>query len=293
MDEESSRKKRVAARGWLTRAIKRLDEVLHNEDSERIDIEEALGELNKRVDNLEEIQAAVEMFIAKEEELEVDMGEAGEYFDKASQLKVRANKKLSKLVDNDSMSVSSHSGSNQVAKLPKIQLPKFRGDITQFKEFWDQFSATIDESEIPVVTKFTYLKSLLEGEAKATIDGLTLTQEHYKVACDILQERFGRKELVVFSHIQSLLNLKPDGRHNDNLSKLKNMMDQVNIHVRSLEALGIDGSTYGVTLTPVILSRLPSDVRMEWAREGKGKESDLEWLLEFLRTEIERRERAD
>ena len=53
------------------------------------------------MDNLEEIQAAVNIFIEKEEDLEVDIGEAGEYCDKASHLKVRANKKLSKLVDND------------------------------------------------------------------------------------------------------------------------------------------------------------------------------------------------
>ena len=43
----------------------------------------------------------------------------------------------------------------------------------------------------------------------------------------------------------------------------------------------------------MILSRLPNDIRMEWAREGAGKESDLEYLLSFLKKEIERRERAD
>ena len=116
-----------------------------------------------------------------------------------------------------------------------------------------------------MVTKFTYLKGLLEGEAKDTIDGLTLTEEHYRVACDILQERYGRRELVVFSHIQRLLNLKPDEKCNESLPKLKRIMDHVNVHVRSLEALVIDGSTFGVTLTPVILSRLPIDFRMDWA----------------------------
>ncbi len=32
---------------------------------------------------------------------------------------------------------------------------------------------------------------------------------------------------------------------------------------------------------------------MEWAREGHGKEGDLNFLLDFLKREIERRERAD
>lgn len=43
----------------------------------------------------------------------------------------------------------------------------------------------------------------------------------------------------------------------------------------------------------MLLSRLPTDIRMEWAREGEGKESDLTWLLAFLKREIERRERAE
>ena len=45
-------------------------------------------------------------------------------------------------------------------------------------------------------------------------------------------------------------------------------------------------------LIPLILSRLPQDIRLEWSREGKGKESDLKFLLEFLKGEIQRRERS-
>ena len=52
------------------------------------------------------------------------------------------------------------------------------------------------------------------------------------------------------------------------------------------------GDQYGVILTPLILSRLPQDVRLEWAREGEGRESDLDWLLTFLASEINRRERS-
>ena len=51
-------------------------------------------------------------------------------------------------------------------------------------------------------------------------------------------------------------------------------------------------SGYGVILTPLILSRLPQDVRLEWAREGQGRESDLDWPLTFLASEINRRERS-
>ena len=54
----------------------------------------------------------------------------------------------------------------------------------------------------------------------------------------------------------------------------------------------VTGEQYGVILTPLILSRLPHDIRMEWARDGESHESDLEYLLTFLDKEIKRRERS-
>ena len=68
--------------------------------------------------------------------------------------------------------------------------------------------------------------------------------------------------------------------------------DDLQAHTRSLDALGIDGDKYGVILTPLILSRLPQDIRVEWFREGKGHESDLTFLLEFLQSEIQGRKRS-
>ena len=47
---------------------------------------------------------------------------------------------------------------------------------------------------------------------------------------------------------------------------LRAIQDELLMHVRSLESLGIKGNKYGVLLTPVILSCLPNDIRMEWAR---------------------------
>ena len=62
--------------------------------------------------------------------------------------------------------------------------------------------------------------------------------------------------------------------------------------MRSLEALVISGKQYGVVLMPMILSRLPPELLMEWARDSEEREGDLEWLLIFLHGEIARRERS-
>ena len=62
--------------------------------------------------------------------------------------------------------------------------------------------------------------------------------------------------------------------------------------MRSLETLGVSGDIFGVILTPLVLSRIPQDIRLEWAREGEGRASDLGFLLDFLYKEIKRRERS-
>ena len=114
-------------------------------------------------------------------------------------------------------STSSHVGR---ARLPKLELPKFSGNYLEFTSFFDKFLAVVDESELPAITKFTYLQSLLTREAFASINGLTVTDDNYPVAKEILTKRYGRKERIIFSHIQTRLSLQVDCRKSNGLWSL-------------------------------------------------------------------------
>ena len=156
-----------------------------------------------------------------------------------------------------------------------------------------QWGAAVDDNcELPDITKFSYLLSLLKSEARMAVQGLSLTAANYRTACDILGKRYGRPEriIILFSHLQELLTLSVPRK--PNVTDLWRMYDDLQAHVRSLDALGISGEQYGVVLTPLILSRLTPELRLEWARDGEGHESDLLFLLDFLQREIERRERS-
>lgn len=78
--------------------------------------------------------------------------------------------------------------------LTKLILPKFSGDVLHWQEFWDQFSAIVDQSDIPVVNKFAYFKSLLDGVAHECIEGLALTEQNCETAKVLLTQRFGRRK---------------------------------------------------------------------------------------------------
>ena len=153
-------------------------------------------------------------------------------------------------------------------------------------KFWDQFVAADDSTDLHDVSKFSYLRASLEGEPKAAIQGLSLTSAHYASACKILKDRFGR----IFTHIQKLLNLSVPSECS--VSALWKLDDDLQAHTRNLATLGIDGDKYGFILTPLILSRVPQELRLEWSSDGKGHESDIKFLLSFLEKEIQRRERS-
>ena len=56
--------------------------------------------------------------------------------------------------------------SSSLPKLPKLQLPKFGGRVTEWSSFWDLYDSAIhSNSSISKVNKFNYLQTLLEGNA--------------------------------------------------------------------------------------------------------------------------------
>ena len=296
MAEQASRK-RAACRGWVTRASHALEKLLVQDRSSRFAVEltDCIEQFDRRLANLDAAQDEYELTLdaTETDAFDAAIEDASVFRDNARKPRIQATSVLMEVCGGSSGGRDGSEGTQGSlvdVKLPKIQLPSFSGDVTEWQTFWDQYEATIDKSELPVISKFTYLRSLLKGEALQCIQGLSMTALHYSSACDILKERYGRKERIIFAHVQALLNVTVSNK--STVSSLRKVYDELQGHVRSLAALEIDGKQYGVILTPLILSRLPADIRLEWARDGSQHESDLDFLLKFLESEIQRRERS-
>ena len=171
--------------------------------------------------------------------------------------------------------------------LPTLELPKFNGDIREFYPFWQQFRVCVDEQSLPAVVKFCYLVGTLEGEAKNTLRGLPITGENYEKAKIHLEQRYGHKQSIIFSHIQELLYLAEPA--SSKVADLQPFYDNVVANVRSLETLGITEQQLEVILTPVLITKLPEDVRVEWSRVSEDREMDLSFAMNFLQNEVMRR----
>ncbi|KAG1672966.1 snRNA-activating protein complex subunit 3 [Nymphon striatum] len=285
-------RKRSAARGWLTRAAKNCEKgveelrTLHSPEYEEI-----IQNFNNRLLIWDNLQSDYESFI-EIESMDALIEEAATYREecKRSQLTlISAWEEMHKSSETHNQDRSTSFSESKI-RLPKLDLPRFDGNIMEFTNFWQQFEACVEDQDYPVISKFNYLISLLRGEAKRVLEGLPVTEENYQEAKNIIKKRYGRKELIIFSHVQSLLGLEvPTCNRVKQLSQFRDMLVA---HVRALSAHDIKSENFGVILTPIILSRIPEEMRLEWSRDCEGKEADLDHLMTFLEKEINRRERC-
>lgn len=124
------------------------------------------------------------------------------------------------------------------------------------------------------------------------ISGLSLATANYATAREQLQSRHRWKEHLILAHIQELLMtpFSQPGKQKDNATHLWMLQDKLLSHKCGLEGLGTSGEQYRVILTPLVISQLPAELRMEWAHKGEGHKGDLDFLMEFLHMEIRHRE---
>ena len=165
-------RKRTACKGWATRSANSLKDYLQRDDITKVKLGELISDFDKRLEALDCVQTQVEMSFEDLDALLADIEVSGNYRDSICETRLKALECFEKLsvtnpLEADVTSVTS-TGTADV-KLPKLSLPKFSGDVLQWQSFWDQFTAVVDSSDIPDISKFSYLRSLLEGEAKQSI----------------------------------------------------------------------------------------------------------------------------
>ena len=77
---------------------------------------------------------------------------------------------LAGLIQTPSGGISQQPMNQFKANLPKLILPKFRGDVTTWKGFWESYKSAVHDNEsISKIDKFSYLRSLLEGATSQAI----------------------------------------------------------------------------------------------------------------------------
>ena len=169
-------------------------------------------------------------------------------------------------------------------RLPKLDLPQFDGDVLQWNTFWDSYESTIHyNSTLTPIQKFSYLKAQLVGTAAQTVAGFALTNANYDTAVGLLRERFGQPQKTINAHMKALMDL-PSPRNE--LISLRNYGGYLETFLRGLECLGQTQDMYGALLVPIIISKLPIEIRKNIAREYDCDNINLKTLRAAIAKEV-------
>ena len=129
------------------------------------------------------------------------------------------------------------------AKLPKLVITKFKGTPADWLRFWGQFAAEVDATNVSQITKFSYLKELLEPQVRSSIDGLPFTTEGYERAKNILKTKFGKESEIVNAYVSSIMSLPVI--HGANPNKVSQFYEKLCSSVQALETMGKLGEVNG------------------------------------------------
>jgi len=108
---------------------------------------------------------------------------------------------------------------------------------------------------------------------------------------EILEQRFGRLQQIISAHMDEILKIQPCS--SDQPSLLQFLYDKLSVHVRGLSSLGVTAQEYGSLLIPIIMSKLPNEIRLEIARKSTTDVWKISELLETIKGEIEAREASE
>ncbi|XP_045463814.1 uncharacterized protein LOC123673372 [Harmonia axyridis] len=180
-------------------------------------------------------------------------------------------------------SISSAYSDKQLAKLPALVLPQFSGSVENWLEFRDIFNSLIENNRsLDDVQKFYYLKSCLKGEASHIIESIAITKDNYKIAFNLLKERYENKKLIVERYINILLHASPIQKENS--TELRKLHDSFISTLRSLKGLGQPTEHWDTFMVYLLVSKFDSRTRRDWENlKIQGELPTLKEISSFLK----------
>ena len=176
------------------------------------------------------------------------------------------------------------------AKLPKLTITPFKGTCLDWFRFWEQFEAEVDKTKMATISKFSYLRELLDDQPKKEIIGLPFSEEGYTQAKEILKKKYGNISEIIQAHGREILKLPTITTVN--LKQIHEFYRSLNVSVNSLKTLNkLDTAEILVLETLGKLGPVKADlIRTDPNWQGWGFEKLLEVLRDYTLRNPEKEE---
>lgn len=148
-------------------------------------------------------------------------------------------------------------------KLPTINLPLFSGRYQDWLEYRDTYLSLIHEnSSIPNIHKFHYLRASLRDSAALIIQSLDFSSDNYDIAWDLLCNRYNNNRILINNHVQTLFNIDPITK--ESARALRNIIDVVSKNLRSLKSLNVPTEHWDILIIHIVSNKLDPATIRDW-----------------------------
>lgn len=133
--------------------------------------------------------------------------------------------------------VSMRDSSSAVSlQLPRISLPKFSGNFSEWENFRGLFESLVASKEsLSNTQKLHYLKASVTGDAAILICHIQIADMNYDAAWKLIIEEYDNQSAIIHSHIHAFANLPL--MKIENATELKTLRDSVAASLNALSNL--------------------------------------------------------
>ncbi|XP_052895602.1 uncharacterized protein LOC128302790 [Anopheles moucheti] len=181
---------------------------------------------------------------------------------------------------NSTLSQTLHGASR--VRLPKMELPTFSGEITQWLTYKDRFTSMVhDVADLSDVLKLQYLLASLKGEAAQQFDHVQLIDGNYASTWKALTDRYDNSKVTRREYFKALVHLEP--MTSDSVSELTRVVNEIKRLVRGMERLKEPITHWDTPLVALTMLKLDKQQLLEWERaSADATEDKYKMMIEFL-----------
>ncbi|GFW01831.1 integrase catalytic domain-containing protein [Trichonephila clavipes] len=150
-------------------------------------------------------------------------------------------------------------------KLPTLSLPIFSGVTEEWLAFSDLFEAAVSNNDLTGAQKLQYLKGSLKSDALKIVNSLSITNDNFEIAWNLLKDRYFNKREIMSSLIKKFINITL--LSGESSTQILNLIDSTKEFVRMLESLEYQvDPTSDTLLMHMILFKLDPNSRTWFER---------------------------
>lgn len=163
---------------------------------------------------------------------------------------------------------------------PKIEIPEFSGNYSQWISFKDLFLEAIHKNPaINNAQKMQHLKTKLRGEAERLVQHLNISADNYNSCWDILNQRYANRRLQFTSFMNCMLDL-PVIQNPDSVN-LKRMHDVITECLNGISNIGIETASWDPIVVHIMSQKLDSHTLSDYMKEIQDHR-EIQNLPDFL-----------